>query len=250
MKRNTITLNNGKPGCRLALGCEVRVLDAKKALVEYVASDETCDSYREVIRAEGWRFDLFRKNAPFVDSHNYYTIENLVGKVVDFAVRDKKLIETVQWAVDVPDNKLAQIGWKMTEAGYLKAVSVGFWPTKYASKWDSDPSGYYAQLAKDGLQATDPNCPRCYYIEQQQIELSTCIVGANPNALQLARAFSDGVLDKDAINFIGEECSRRTQHIHAGAADEAADAAPATRQRHVEGASAFMRRFETALKKV
>ena len=68
-----------------------------------------------------------------MDSHDYSTIGKCLGKVIDFRVEGAQLIERVQWAIDVPENQLAQIGWKMTEAGYLKAVSVGFFPVKYVT---------------------------------------------------------------------------------------------------------------------
>lgn len=183
---------------------EIRVLDEKAGLVEYIASDESLDSYREVIRAEGWRFSMFRKNAPFVDSHDYYTIDNLLGKVTDFAIRGKKLIETVQWAIDVPENVLAQRGFAMTAAGYLKAVSVGFWPVKAVSRWDADRTSYDQQLAEMGLTtATDDQKPRTIYLEQEQVELSACILGANPNAL--AKAFKAGLLSEADLDIFAQE---------------------------------------------
>ena len=69
---------------------KIRVLDAAKGLVEYVASNETIDSYREIIRADGWRFSRFAKNAPFVDSHDYSSVDKLLGKVVDFRVEGRQ----------------------------------------------------------------------------------------------------------------------------------------------------------------
>jgi len=159
---------------------ETRVIDSARGLVEYVASDETIDSYREIIRADGWRFNHFQKNAPFVDSHEYGTVEKLLGQVVDFKVVGKRLVETVQWAIDVTENKLAQLGWKMTEAGYLKAVSVGFWPTKTFTAGSNEKS-FAAQLKELGLPADSP--VRAIYAEQEQIELSAVVIGANPNAL-------------------------------------------------------------------
>lgn len=177
---------------------EIKVLDAAKGMVEYVASDETIDSYREIIRADGWRFTNFKKNAPFVDSHEYGTLEKLLGAVVDFKVAGKKLIETVQWAVDVADNKLAQLGWKMTQAGYLKAVSVGFYPVRMVSRWDADQAGYLAELNTMNL-APDSGV-RAIYQEQEQIELSACIIGANPNAL--AKSYKAGVLDDADLEFL------------------------------------------------
>jgi hypothetical protein len=59
---------------------EVRVMDERKGIAQYVASDETIDSYREVIRADGWRFDRFAKNAPFVDSHDYARLKSRWGR--------------------------------------------------------------------------------------------------------------------------------------------------------------------------
>ena len=170
---------------------ETRIVDPRHGVVEYVASDETLDSYREIIRADGWRFDQFKKNAPFVDSHEYGTLAKLVGKVVAFGVVGKKLVETVQWAVDVKENALAQLGWKMTQAGYLKAVSVGFYPEEVLT---AAAKSFKAELAALGL---NPDADvRKIYTRQQQIELSAVIIGANPNALQMtARAYKAGVLD-------------------------------------------------------
>jgi hypothetical protein len=137
----------------------------------------------------------FQKNAPFVDSHDYSTLEKLVGKVIDFKVRGGKLVETVQWAVDVEQNKLAQLGWRMTETGFLKAVSVGFYPERYVRPGDSD---YEKQLKDLGLSTTDNI--RAIHVQQQQLELSVCILGANPNALANAR--SAGVLSFDEFDFL------------------------------------------------
>jgi hypothetical protein len=185
---------------------ETRVLDEKTGLVEYVASDETLDSYREIIRADGWRFDHFQKNAPFVDSHDYGSLEKLLGKVVDFKVAGRKLIETVQWAVDVPENKLAQLGWRMTSAGYLKAVSVGFFPIRQISSWGDDKAAWLQQLQDLGLD--DKANVRTIYIEQQQVELSACAIGANPNAL--ARAFKAGVINEGDLDTLFSDTPPRT----------------------------------------
>lgn len=217
---------------------EVRVLDSKKGIVEYVASDESLDSYREVIRATGWRFTHFKKNAPFVDSHDYWTIENCVGRVLDFAVKGKQLVETVQWAIDVESNALARQGFEMTAKGYLKAVSVGFWPTKYLSRWDKDTSAYYKELHDLGY--TEENGPRVIYLEQEQVELSACIIGANPNAL--ARAYKAGILSDDDIDRISQE---RTKRETARATDDPADVARAMQRAREE----FLVKFNQAIQR-
>lgn len=172
----------------------VKVVDDAAGLVDYVASDETIDSYAEIIRARGWRFDLFRKNAPFVDSHDYSTIEKLLGTVVDFRVVGAELIERVQYA-RFPDT-LADWAYRMVRDGFLKAVSVGFRVVRMASRFDSDKGPWITQLAE--LKLNDQAGVRAIYIEQQQIELSQCILGANPNAL--ARAYKGGCLSDEDID--------------------------------------------------
>jgi hypothetical protein len=81
---------------------EVRIVDAAKGIVDYVASDESVDCYAEIIAAKGWRFSMFQRNAPFVDSHDTSTIEKLVGSVIGFGLEGDKLVERVQWAIDAP----------------------------------------------------------------------------------------------------------------------------------------------------
>jgi hypothetical protein len=200
---------------------EVRVVDARHGLVDYIASDESIDSYKEVIRAGGWRFNNFAKNSPFVDSHDYSSIEKCLGKVIDFRVEGARLIERVQWAIDVPENKLAQIGWKMTEAGYLKAVSVGFFPVKYVTPHSGEE--WSRQLKELGLPADA--AVRTIYTEQEQVELSCCVVGSNPNAL--AKAYQAGAINDADMETLSLEYSQRE---NGRAADCPAPAAPSREQ--------------------
>ena len=170
---------------------EIRVIDEKNGTVEYIASNQTLDSYNEIVLADGARFNRLAKNAPFVDSHQYDSIDNLLGRIVDFKVTGKQVIETVKWAIDVPTNIAAIKGFAMTAAGYLKAVSIGFMPTRVFTKWDNDPNPFMECLKELGVQAgTDV---RVIYKEWEQIELSACVIGANPDAV--ARAYKAGILD-------------------------------------------------------
>ena len=203
---------------------EIRVLDEKQGIVEYIASNETIDSYGEIIRADGWKFDDFRKNAPFVDSHNYGTIGNCLGCVLDFSIQKKQLVETVKWAIDVPENQMAQWGFQMTKAGYLKAVSVGFMPISLVTPYDRDLSGWNEQCEMLNVDPSGSDC-RCIYTEQQQKELSACVIGANPDAV--ARAFKAGILDDAALETFSQEYSRRTT---ATATDSPGAVAAARRQ--------------------
>jgi hypothetical protein len=214
---------------------EVRVLDEKAGVVEYIASDETLDSYREVIKANGWKFNLFAKNAPFVNSHRYESISDMLGNVVEFGVVKKKLREVVKWSIDVEENAMARFGYKMTQAGYLKAVSVGFKPVKSVSRWSNGES--FAQWEKElaKLSIEDGGAqPDRIYLEQEQIELSAVVIGANPNALvqMTAKAYKAEVIDDDDIQWLsGIQHNFAERNERAIRADQAAEARIASRRR-------------------
>jgi hypothetical protein len=200
---------------------EIRVIDETKGLVDYIASDEAIDSYHEVIRAKGWRFNRFAKNAPFVDSHDYWSLDKQLGKVVEWKLVKGQLVERVQWAIDVAENTLAQLGWKMTVAGYLKAVSVGFIPTGWVHSFDE--TGVYEQQLKELGKSRDDRI-RTIYLEQEQIELSACLIGANPNAV--AKSFKAGVLSEEDLDRLTTKLEQFAAHGHA--ASTPGTAAPST----------------------
>jgi hypothetical protein len=179
---------------------ETRVIDAQKGICEYVASDQTLDYSREIIKASGWRFTNFKHNAPFVDSHDYGTVGKLLGKVINFRVEGSKLIEQVQWAIDIPGHTLAQLGWALTSGGYLKSCSVGFYPTSMVSKWD-DEKAWTTAIRELALDAETAGKVRCIYLEQEQIELSSCIIGCNPSAL--LRGYKDGAVSDELMERSG-----------------------------------------------
>jgi len=185
----------------------IKVIDEKTGIVEYIASDESLDSYNEIVKADGARFDRFEKNAPFVDSHNYESVGCLLGRVIDWRVGNRQVVETVKWAVDagLPDDHLANIGFKMTVAGYLKAVSIGFMPLSYVTKWDSNQSQFQEALRDMNVPAGTNVC--AIHLEWQQMELSACVVGANPNAV--AKAYKAGIISDAALEKISAEHARR-----------------------------------------
>jgi HK97 family phage major capsid protein len=178
--------------CRV-LHPETRIVDSQKGIVDYVASDETIDSFREIIRADGWKFSNFEKNAPFVDSHDTSTIAKLCGKVIDFRVASGQLIERVQWAIGI-GNDLADLGFNLTKNGFLKAVSVGFFPIQYLTP---NSGQAWTDALKDLKLPADAEV-RCIYTQQEQVELSACILGANPNSL--AKARSDGIISDNHLD--------------------------------------------------
>lgn len=187
---------------------ETKVLDAKQGLVEYVASDESLDRDREVVRIKGWRFDNFKRYSPFLDSHRRGSIDAILGRVVDFAVKGGRLVEVVEWAINagLPEDHLANVGFKLTQAGYLKAVSVGFEPVRYVSKY-GEGAPYLTELRALGLdKLPQEQWPYRIFLEQQQTELSAVTVPANANAL--AKAYKDGLIPDTLLESISKEYNR------------------------------------------
>lgn len=184
---------------RRAFNVTPRILSEKDGTAEFTASDNTLDSYNEVVLCSGWRFDLFQKNSPFVDSHNYYTIADLLGRVENARIENGALIETVRFAKDVEENGLARLAWKMTVGGFLRAVSVGFRSVRTICQGQQ---GWSEAVTDAGLSAADAGKCRRIFLEHQQLELSACVLGANPNAVARAyqeHAISDG--DLAAVGF-------------------------------------------------
>ena len=200
---------------------EVRIVDEGRSILEFLASDETQDSYNEVIKADGWRFNIFQKNRPFVDSHNYGSVFGTLGQVVDWRIHKKGLYESVQFATAIEDNKGPRIAYEMYKGGFLRGVSVGFKPVRFVSRYSSGDSQaqWDKELAKLKLEDGAPS-PNRIYLEQEQIELSAVVIGANPNAIiqNSAKAYKAEVLNDSDIAWLSElnfarsnETDRRAQ---------------------------------------
>ena len=204
---------------RRQLNVVPRVLNEDQGTVEFVASDETLDCYREIVRASGWRFTHFQKNAPFVDSHDYTSITKLLGQVTDWRIERNQLIETVRYSRE--PGTLAEWAFKMVRDGFLKAVSVGFVPVRMATKWDATQNDFLAAIAELKLDAQTAAKLTAVYLEQEQIELSQCVIGANPNAL--AKAYKGGTLtEQDLDQFSALMAASKTTAPAADSADAGA----------------------------
>jgi len=221
-------LGHGGGNVRRELAVVPRVLSEEEGTIEYIASDETLDCYGEIVRVGGWRFTNFAKNAPFVNSHDYSDIRNLLGQVVSFEVRENKLIEVVKYARQ-PDT-LADWAFKMARDGFLRAVSVGFVPVRMCSKWDGDQSPFLSQVAELKLDAQTAAKLRAVYMEQEQIELSQCVIGANPNALaNVAKAYKAGCLTEADVQKLSAQIANEKQQ--SPSTTPATDEAPRRRTR-------------------
>lgn len=137
--------------------------------MRFVASDETVDSYGDIVSADGWDLRRFQKNPQVLFAHNH---RETIGKAVDVGVEGKRLMARIEFAPE-GTTETADNVWKLLKAGFLRAVSVGF-----AVHSDKD----YEYIYDD-----EENVTGFRYLRQELLEISVVSVPANPNALAVAR---------------------------------------------------------------
>lgn len=92
-----------------------------------VMSTDSMDRHGDVV-IQNWDLKSFKKNPVLLDSHNYVSIEHILGKVNKPKVKDNKLQGEIEFMLDNPKGMLA---YKMALGGYLNATSVGFIPHSF-----------------------------------------------------------------------------------------------------------------------
>lgn len=115
----------------LAILCTVemtKAVDTKKFHAIFSSAVE--DRHGEIVFQD---FDLkaFKKNPVYIDSHNYGSIEHIIGKVSPVSVKDGKLQGDIEFATMNPKGQLAE---QMAEGGFLNTSSIGFIPKSFDDK--------------------------------------------------------------------------------------------------------------------
>jgi HK97 family phage prohead protease len=182
------TLNTGAAGIRGGLACTVRAVTEMPNTLEFVGSDGTVDRYNEVIDPRAWGdMKNFKANPVIPDCHDYSSIAKILGRAVSVEVKDGKLINRVEFAMDNPMGALA---YKMAKGGFINSQSVGFIPEEWTK----------------GKNASDPDRT---YTKCELLEISMVVVPANPGAT-IGLALKSGALDKQdlvaAAKFLGGLC--------------------------------------------
>lgn len=134
--------------------------------LEFIMSDDSVDRMGDVIEADGWLLDNFRKNPIALFGHNS---SFPIGKWSEVTIRGNQLIGRLQ-LMDPVSDRMREVH-AAVDAGVLRAVSVGFHPTpgKYEPIEGSKVGGLR-------------------FSEQELVECSLVSVPANANALALAKA--------------------------------------------------------------
>jgi HK97 family phage prohead protease len=161
----------------------------------FVLSDETPDRHGDIVKADGWDLADFNKNPIALFGHNS---NFMVGSWKDVRVEKAQLLGELVPAPKGTSERADEI-IRFAEAGVLKAVSVGFVP-----------------IERKIRRGPDQEFEGFTFTKQALVECSLCAVGANPNALAVAKALN---LSSDARKLVFAEhgvTDRPVQHDHIG----------------------------------
>jgi HK97 family phage prohead protease/HK97 family phage major capsid protein len=138
---------------------------------EYVLSDETVDRMGEVIAASGWDLSNFGSDRNPIALFNHHS-DAIIGRWEKVRVEGKRLLGRLVLADEGTDELVDKVR-KLWKQGILRAVSVGFRPLE-KQKLNEKSDDYFGPFR---------------YLRQELVECSLVAVPANPNALQVSRAF-------------------------------------------------------------
>lgn len=137
--------------------------------VDVIASDETLDSYGEIVEAS-WDLERYAANPVVLYAHDSYELP--IGRAESVRVENGQLLATLHF-VSAEANPKAEQVWQLICEGALRAVSVGFYPrtVRYEMRDDREV---------------------CVLADNELREISVVPVPANPNALAQLRARAAG----------------------------------------------------------
>jgi HK97 family phage prohead protease len=149
------------------INVEPPALTDQERTLRFCYSDESVDRMGDTIRAAGWDISDYVRNPVALWAHDSSAPPIGNGKNVD--VEGARLMGDIEFAP--PETyQFADTIYRLLLGKFLRAVSVGFMPTKHR------------------LVQNDPERPwGIDFLEQSLLEISVCPVPANPNALAEAR---------------------------------------------------------------
>lgn len=167
-------------------------------VVKYVASDERVDRDGDIIRQK-WDFSNFDLNPVVCWAHSWYsppignTIERSVEQISVAGYSGPALVLTNLFAT-AEQSPNADTILRLIKAGFLRASSVGFRPTKVLYIEDEEERNTLG-LGRWGVVVE----------EAELLEHSPCTIPANPGALvQVRSAKASGLIHADDIDVLRE----------------------------------------------
>ena len=154
---------------------EIRKVDEETRTVEFVASDNSVDSYGTVIPVDKWDLTRYQNNGIVGYMHDVYGAswtksadpDDVIGKGEAWVEDDKLIVRIAFEPADL--NPRADKIFRKLQFGSLHAVSVGFRATAKGHKGDEE-------------RGEDPKV--YYYAGQELLEVSVVNIPSNANALK------------------------------------------------------------------
>jgi len=143
---------DGYGGIMMTMSIELTKSEAEEKTFHAVFSTSKEDRHGDIVHQE-WDLKYFKKNPVLLDSHNYDSIEHILGRVKNIK-SDGKLEGDIEFATENPKGKLAQY---LAEKGFLNTTSVGFIPKEFNDKGE--------------------------ILKSELLEISVVSIPANPEAL-------------------------------------------------------------------
>ncbi len=163
---------------------------------EYVMSDETVDSYGDIISVAGWDLSRFAEDRNPVALFNHIS-NAVIGRWHDVRVEAGKLIGRLELAAAGTSATVDYVR-SLVSQDILRAVSVGFRDIEKE------------MLTKDG----DPFWGPFHYLKQELVECSLVAVPANPNALQISKSFDlPAEVRRSLVSKVADDRPRRPAAI-------------------------------------
>ena len=201
-------LPRGEQQIRIVTAEIRRVGEAKERTLEFVASDETRDRYKDIVMTDGWEYAAYKKNPVFLWGHSHHSLP--IGRSVKTFIgshpskkNKEALIHHVQfaekgnhyddWPITTPTPETVYRMYT-SEPRMLNAVSVGFMPLAYEPIMEKEGDKEYWT---GGFKFT----------KQELLELSAVTVPANPSALIVNGFDAIGLRQADMLWLTGQ-CER------------------------------------------
>lgn len=169
-------------------------IDEKNFTVEAIVSDESIDSYRDVVLTSAWkkRMSRYTSHPVLISSHYYYDLMNQIGKALSIKISTKNKNVTVKFQYYAgKGNPTADWAWFLVSEG-LAAYSVGF------KIFDYDVNNLTEDEWKSGT------VPWFIYKDVELFEISQVLVPANASCLQKSltsdNPIAKGIAQKLLVN--------------------------------------------------
>ena len=180
----------------------------------FVISTDEVDRHGDIVSADGWRLEAYRRNPVVLWAHDYRL--PVVGRAVEIWTDTKastdgpagmagRLLARVRFA----DTSFAQQVAGLYRGGYQRGVSVGFRPLRYEERRDSRTGAFL------GVR----------YLEQELLEVSLVPVPSNREALSRSGGAAEALpAENDGEDVLGGELAGLLREALPEAAPGAASA--------------------------